>query len=927
MKLRFRGQQIVNVLLLTSIVLSLTLLLPSSSYGEKKKIYPPLVRAAIEKAHYEGSIKDRNILFTASYEVKVSGKGEVSLPFFSKGVVFLSTDLASRNGVFLPDRKGGMRLILFNPGKISFHVNFISPLKSTDGWNLLRLTLPQSVITGMNIKLPCKGYKVRRLSSFALEQIEKKEDTILRIAVGMEREIVLSYKKEETLPQVNCEFHLADTIEVSLEGVRRNVELSCTPISGQAAALNILLNDGEKITSISSDIPHIWEQDKNLLRINLIKPCEKNFTMHLTTNISKIQMDAITSIHSLKIEKARRFGGILRLRVDKNLSAKVIKLKGLKKFGEVLDGVSDAYMFSEGYRIKLGIYPQESGITSETYQRFLIQEKEMRLILNSKLEVEGLPVYNLKFYVPPEYKILELTSRGLTDWACEDNHLTLKYSGGFIGRNTINLIGEKKLEGLAPEDLKIEGIKFPPHIKDKGIVRIETKLPLQLRPKDLHLLIETVLPEGRIVGDGTVTISYSYRKSDWSLVLERELLTPSISAKVNTRISLRRDSLEGESNIDFDISDAGMKEIGFSLTGEVEGVELKGNHIKSIQEPAAGEKATEWKVILEKHILGSYQLIVKYKQYISPETQTAALPVLILKDVETIRGKVEIKPASSLEVKPELAGNLEETGQLTYSYYRQPYSLNMKLKFLDQTGVLQTVVEKACITSVVSSTGEIMTEAIISLKNTLNQYLKVSLPEEAVLWQVKVDGRSVRPGIYEDGYLIPLGGRSARFRSIPIKLIYAESSQMSLHRFPSHLKITSPSFEIPSKSMDWILYLPHTAGRVKFKTNMEKSTSVKIQKSRREIQLARYDTHQGVLRVGTDIKTKLHIPPLTIDIPRVGKPYYFYRAILTPAQGPLYIEISLRKEVKYLKIIISLLALAALCVIARRKQKKPVVQP
>ncbi len=151
-------------------------------------------------------------------------------------------------------------------------------------------------------------------------------------------------------------------------------------------------------------------------------------------------MGAITFVRSLKIEKVQRFGGILRLRVDKSLSAKVIEIEGLKKFGEILDGVSDAYMFVEGYQMKLGIYPQESKITSKTHQRFQIQEKKMNLVLNSQLKVEGLPVYSLKFGVPPDYKILEVISKGLTDWACVDDHLMLKYSRGLLGSNTIYVV-------------------------------------------------------------------------------------------------------------------------------------------------------------------------------------------------------------------------------------------------------------------------------------------------------------------------------------------------------------------------------------------------------------------------------------------------------------------------------------------------------
>ena len=51
--------------------------------------------------------------------------------------------------------------------------------------------------------------------------------------------------------------------------------------------------------------------------------------------------------------------------------------------------------------------------------------------------------------------------------------------------------------------------------------------------------------------------------------------------------------------------------------------------------------------------------------------------------------------------------------------------------------------------------------------------------------------------------------------------------------------------------MDWILYLPSRIKGVKFRSNLTKTTLKEVKRARKEVQLARYDTHQGALRISS----------------------------------------------------------------------------
>jgi hypothetical protein len=126
---------------------------------------------------------------------------------------------------------------------------------------------------------------------------------------------------------------------------------------------------------------------------------------------------------------------------------------------------------------------------------------------------------------------------------------------------------------------------------------------------------------------------------------------------------------------------------------------------------------------------------------------------------------------------------------LGYKFLRSDHSLvlEVKVRFFnllilykkhDDVAVLVACIEEAYFQATYSA-GHILHHIILSIKNTNQDFLKVSIPEDCALWSTTVAGKSVRPAVDEDKkILIPLK-RSASESVFSAEIVYlANATEM-----------------------------------------------------------------------------------------------------------------------------------------------------
>src|SRR5204862_3743295 len=81
-------------------------------------------------------------------------------------------------------------------------------------------------------------------------------------------------------------------------------------------------------------------------------------------------------------------------------------------------------------------------------------------------------------------------------------------------------------------------------------------------------------------------------------------------------------------------------------------------------------------------------------------------------------------------------------------------SLSLNVARYTPQAVLTANVEEAEYSALITADGKLLVQARFSVRNNQRNFLKLSLPANAVLWSASVAGRPIRPGRAPDGSIL-----------------------------------------------------------------------------------------------------------------------------------------------------------------------------
>ncbi|MGH9929920.1 MAG: hypothetical protein ACREA9_11955 [Pyrinomonadaceae bacterium] len=156
-----------------------------------------------------------------------------------------------------------------------------------------------------------------------------------------------------------------------------------------------------------------------------------------------------------------------------------------------------------------------------------------------------------------------------------------------------------------------------------------------------------------------------------------------------------------------------------------------------------------------------------------PRAGKLDVPLLRLPAAERETGGVAVEVLGAGEIKERQANGLEEAeaaelGQLISSrqspsliaFRLQPAegkserSLSLNVARYTPQAVLTANIEEADYSALVTADGKMLIQSRFAVRNNQRNFLKLSLPANAVFWSASVGGRPVRPGKAPDGSLL-----------------------------------------------------------------------------------------------------------------------------------------------------------------------------
>jgi hypothetical protein len=317
---------------------------------------------------------------------------------------------------------------------------------------------------------------------------------------------------------------------------------------------------------------------------------------------------------------------------------------------------------------------------------------------------------------------------------------------------------------------------------------------------------------------------------------------PQISAVVYRLVDIRPGSIEQEAVINYRVLYAPVDTFYLKVPGELADVaEISGRNIKEkpridelpVDQRTDAERSAraddEWvyyKVVLQSKVIGSYELKVRARQVfqageVGQATTVKVGAILAAGRISDQNGYITIAKGETLAIgEPEIenlvaadptsAADLpyeahRRVASLAFKYNAPPFALSMPVVTQEEATVFTTIASGAVIEQVLARDGMLNTHATFLLQTSRGDRLPVSLPADAELTAVLLNGEEapVELGVSEDERVVrlpPSAGQISRFvLEISYGLKGASAGNLIVPQLPD---------EVPVQLTLWRLWVP-----------------------------------------------------------------------------------------------------------------------
>lgn len=157
-------------------------------------------------------------------------------------------------------------------------------------------------------------------------------------------------------------------------------------------------------------------------------------------------------------------------------------------------------------------------------------------------------------------------------------------------------------------------------------------------------------------------------------------------------------------------------------------------------------------------------------------------------------------------------------------YLRHPLHLTLKITKHEELPVVNTVIDNASVVSVVLEDGKIITRVVYTMRNTGKQFIELTLPEDAEIWSLYVDGKRELPAKSETGrFMIPLmlsKIQNGNIVAFDVEIVYYLKTKQ--FAFAGAERLQFPQTDVIISRMFLSCYLPIDYRFVHFGGNVEK---------------------------------------------------------------------------------------------------------
>ena len=781
---------------------------------------PLATNLSVHRIDYRGTVEGDGARFQVVVDAESTATNPVS-------AVLLEGDLALLNprlpvGWWMAKEGRQIRLWAATPGRGSIEFEAVVRGEREEPWKVVRFAGPPAAVATVEVESADRDVEMQLLSGVSREGSEDGAARVLRGVLGADRLLAIRWQGKtaaaarEALLTVDSRFR----VELTPAAIRCTSTFAYEILRARLAEVRVALPAAHTLTRLTGEQVKDWRlvpgSDGAELVIEFLRPLEGAAQIELVSEQTLAGLPGTVDLRLPQPLGVQREAGVLSLQVE-DLLARVEQAESLRQVN-VTGSEFAAFRFARRpVELVVHLAPVEPQVAVNSRVRFALEEARAVVDHQLSLEVSRAGIYGLDLQTDPEFLVTEVEADGLEDWQAGGGTVRLRFGKRMLGACQVKVRLERSLGELPPE-LGFGPLRVGGAVRESALIGAGSTPGLQLKTMSVSGARE--IPVNALPERGEELLAFRAETGDWRVALGIERLAPRVVAEVFNLITIGDGLVGGSATIRYGIVNQGVQQFRVRLPAHWRNLEFTGPNIRR-----KDRDGDSWTIALQDKVWGGYTLVITYDHAFDPHRAVldgaGAHPL----GVERETGTVAITRAANLVIEPrpieeplrrvdptELAAVdrslISRPVLLAYRYEGGAYALALELTRHEELPVLDAVADRAQFTSVLTTSGEVLTQAGFMVKNNERPHQRFRLPTGATLWGVAVNGEPVRADLDGDWVVMALPRGGPRGQTFAIEIKYAQQVGALGSLIPRRLALTAPQTDVPGTYAEWVLYVP-----------------------------------------------------------------------------------------------------------------------
>jgi len=818
--------------------------LPAEEYHRLRKLaYPETAggATAFVDAQYEAVVSDGQLTMRAHYEIEKGTDEAERLPLALKDVAVTSAMLDAKPAS-LAVEDAGYVLVLEGKGHRVLELELRPRLETKDALFSFAVPVRPVATARLVLKHDLPGYDAKVAELGGSEQALHYLGPVGVVAATFAPRVEPFRAKEAEL---RADAATVVSVRDGFTGVASRIRYG---ISGGSVS-RVRLRVGKDLTVLSVVCPDLagWEidGDGNLV-VALAKPADRALQIEVRAERKEARerTEAVPDIAPLDV---LRDAGLVAVETLADLKIDVTESRGLLRAAREdvpgdLRAAADIGVVQYAYRyavrpfdLSWRVYLEETRVRAETDVDLYIDRDRALAEATLRVTLErGQGPFTLSLPVPAGYEVTAV-SGDLRDWWVRDGALFLDRATRLEGTQAYRIVLRRL--GATTEPFTAPALSLTGAARESGLVRIAVSdgLEAEVRDPSPNLSPEDIARAGSVRW-GKLVRAFRYYTVPWRVEVFAREEPREVDAIVVSRVVPLADRVRVEALVDFHVRRGLVDGYSFvvPVAEEREALIVANDRREIRSEGAPGGR--RFFVTLRTPTRGSAAATVSYD--VPYGTEIRGVEPL---GAGTVTRYVAVEKAPDGEVRVASAQNLdpadfadlplrapETTAQSVARVFvgaGAAFTLALDVKHHAFEEVAKAVVYRALATAVVDRSGWTRVAMSYRVYNRSEQFMRLALPDGALLLSVVVAGEGVRPLTEGGDLLVPLRKLALGSPSFDVDVVYAYADK-AIQRGDSRVRLPVVK-GIDVRRTALVLHVPKGFA-YDFETKMEKATEADI---------------------------------------------------------------------------------------------------